>query len=573
MSGAVTEAAALYFAVGLAIAIGWIVFRSGHAFARAIADRSSGDLDPAVVSRAAALAWIATVVLPLAAHAIRPWLPSLDFAAGGGADAALTRLLERFRDVAAPAGASLAPEGGSNLGAGATMPVSGSVVLVALAVAVACAVAWGGLRTFRAFRTLRRIIDDAVSWRRLGRVSIVVSDRVTVPFSTAVFGRAHIVLPLSVLDDRGLSSVVVRHELEHHRRRDPVWAVALELFRVAFFWNPAGHAWARQIADLQELACDRAVVRRGLSPRRYGACLVRVAEMALGARMVASTPMATTSDRGAQLRRRIDMLVRDASSRPSRKLPLVLGSLTVAAVAATAWATAVTWTSEADRDRGAARATAHGIGSGVASGAGSSGGGIAVASTSGPTASGASGVAAGSAASAGEGTSVGTGSASAASGVGVAGTAATTNGFRTAPEIEFTDGSGAPVRLSELRGKVVLIDFWAAWCQVCTREVPNLAALREELDPAEFEIVGISLSRDRAEFEAFLEEHEVSWPQRHEEAGWDGELARAFGVDAVPGRYLVDREGRVERLPLGDPSALARRIVGAIDGDRAGLVR
>ena len=135
-----------------------------------------------------------------------------------------------------------------------------------------------------------------------------------------------------------------------------------------------------------------------------------------------------------------------------------------------------------------------------------------------------------------------------------------------APDIEFETADGSTVRLSDLRGKVVLVDFWAAWCGPCVEELPHLLQLDRELGGADFEIVGISLNRTEEEFRTFIETHQIPWPQRHGPDGWEGEAIRAFELKALPSHYLIDREGNFLRVPLGPPDRLTRAVLELIDG-------
>jgi thiol-disulfide isomerase/thioredoxin len=135
------------------------------------------------------------------------------------------------------------------------------------------------------------------------------------------------------------------------------------------------------------------------------------------------------------------------------------------------------------------------------------------------------------------------------------------------------DGSGM-VDLKDLRGKVVLVDFWASYCGPCAKEIPDLAALRERLGPEGFEIVGVNIDRDLDAAKAFVEKSKSPWPQlavaaeipkdaapateTGEDAKASGtpegtvpidpttgpsELETRYGVNFIPLKLLIDRDG------------------------------
>lgn len=112
--------------------------------------------------------------------------------------------------------------------------------------------------------------------------------------------------------------------------------------------------------------------------------------------------------------------------------------------------------------------------------------------------------------------------------------------------IRWVDLDGKTWSATELEGRVVLLDFWATWCAPCLAELPNLRQLAEKHPSDDLVILGIALDTlDRARLRSFLRRHGMTWPQIHEPRGVDGEVARRFGVEAVPATFLVDRGGRL----------------------------
>lgn len=121
---------------------------------------------------------------------------------------------------------------------------------------------------------------------------------------------------------------------------------------------------------------------------------------------------------------------------------------------------------------------------------------------------------------------------------------AATAKLKTQPlDLQFTALDGSEVDLAKMRGKVVLIDFWATWCGPCVQEIPNVLEAYEELHPKGFEIIGISLDKDKAKLEAFLKEKGMVWPQYFDGKGWQNEISSRFGIQSIPAMWLVDKKG------------------------------
>ena len=112
-------------------------------------------------------------------------------------------------------------------------------------------------------------------------------------------------------------------------------------------------------------------------------------------------------------------------------------------------------------------------------------------------------------------------------------------------DLKFTAVDGREVDLAKMRGKVVLIDFWATWCGPCVAELPNVLKAYKELHPKGFEIVGISLDSDKAKLEAFVKEKGMEWPQFFDGKGWKNEIATTYDIHSIPAMWLVDQKGMV----------------------------
>jgi thiol-disulfide isomerase/thioredoxin len=112
-------------------------------------------------------------------------------------------------------------------------------------------------------------------------------------------------------------------------------------------------------------------------------------------------------------------------------------------------------------------------------------------------------------------------------------------------DLKYTALDGSTVDLSKLRGKVVLVDFWATWCPPCRGEVPNVVAAYQKYHDKGFDIVGVSLDQDKDALVSFTKEHGMVWPQYFDGQGWDNKVSKSFGIDSIPAMWLVGKDGKV----------------------------
>ena len=119
---------------------------------------------------------------------------------------------------------------------------------------------------------------------------------------------------------------------------------------------------------------------------------------------------------------------------------------------------------------------------------------------------------------------------------------------QAAPDFTLSSNGRRNLRLSEIRGQVVMLNFWASWCGPCRQEMPLLDALHQRYESLGFTLLGINVEQDATAARRYLEEVPVAFPILFDAAN---EVTRAYDVKAMPSTVLVDRDGRMRFLHQG----------------------
>ena len=114
-----------------------------------------------------------------------------------------------------------------------------------------------------------------------------------------------------------------------------------------------------------------------------------------------------------------------------------------------------------------------------------------------------------------------------------------------APNFEGPSPSGEVLNLSDLKGKVTIIEFWASWCRPCRVENPNLVRLYKEMHPKGLEIVGVSLDRNRSSWLRAIDDDGLIWNHVSNLKFWQDPIAKLYNIRAIPASFIIDKEGRI----------------------------
>lgn len=134
---------------------------------------------------------------------------------------------------------------------------------------------------------------------------------------------------------------------------------------------------------------------------------------------------------------------------------------------------------------------------------------------------------------------------------------------RAAPDFSLAALSGPPAALSAQKGRVVLLNFWATWCDSCRQELPALEELSRRRDASRFVILAVSVDEDAAKVPPFVKAHGLTFPVLYA----DPKTMNAYRVRGLPTSFLIAPDGTIERRYVGplDPAAVENDIVSLLN--------
>lgn len=136
-----------------------------------------------------------------------------------------------------------------------------------------------------------------------------------------------------------------------------------------------------------------------------------------------------------------------------------------------------------------------------------------------------------------------------------------TTAGQEAPDFELETFDGPTLRLSDFRGQVVVLNFWASWCRPCEEEAAELESIWRDYRSRGVTVLGIDYMDTRASALAYLNRYDITYPNGPDRGD---RISRAYGLSGVPETLVIDRDGSIVGLPVGDSAGRTDRLVGPI---------
>lgn len=127
------------------------------------------------------------------------------------------------------------------------------------------------------------------------------------------------------------------------------------------------------------------------------------------------------------------------------------------------------------------------------------------------------------------------------------------------PGLSLPDQQGKSVSTSDYSGKILLVEFWASWCAPCRKTNPELVAIHKEFANSGFDILGVSLDKDREDWIRAMEKDGLTWENTLAKEGFDNPMIKQLKIQYVPSNYLIDKEGNILGINL-KPKALRKKL-------------